>query len=125
MLSIRHVVNADNMIKYLLSIKLILIAEPIILILAAVNMDTGTVINTAITTLGLIVVSWISYKVAKLNVKADKLDVKVEEYHKEVNGKMGQLLEVTEKAGKAEGNIEGRKENQAETDAKEQKDPMK
>lgn len=85
--------------------------ESIILLLASTNIDTGTVINTAITTIGLIVCSWIGYKVAKLNTKVDT-------YHKEVNGKMGQLLEVTEKAGKAEGKLEGRKEKQEETDAK-------
>lgn len=106
------------MIKYLLSIKLILISEPIILLLAATNMDTGTVVNTAITTIGLIVVAWIGYKVAKLNSKVDN-------YHKEVNGKMGQLLEVTAQAGKAEGNLEGRKANQEETDAKKLEDGNK
>lgn len=62
-----------------------------------------TIINTAISTIGVIVVAWIGYKVAKLNVKVD-------DYHKEVNGKMGQLLEVTKSASKAEGKLEGIKE---------------
>lgn len=82
------------------------------------SMDIGAVITTAITTIGLIVVAWIGFKVAKLNSKVDK-------YHTEVNGKMEKLLEVTKAAGKAEGNIEGRKAEQEETDAKKQKEGMK
>jgi len=42
----------------------------------------------------------------------------VNAYHKTVNGKMGELLQVTKEASKAEGKLE----NQAETDAKKQKD---
>jgi hypothetical protein len=49
-----------------------------------------------------------------------KIDDKIEKYHKEVDGKMGQLLEVTGAAKKAEGVIEGKEINQAETDAKPQ-----
>lgn len=77
--------------------------EKNLLLLASTNMDTGTIINTAITTIGLIVVSWIGYKVAKLNVKVDK-------YHTEVNGKMSQLLDVTKQASKAEGKLEAKEE---------------
>lgn len=36
------------------------------------------------------------------------------QYHKQVNGKMGELLDVTKKASKAEGNLEGRAEQKAE-----------
>lgn len=72
------------------------------------SIDIGTVISTAITTVGLIVV-------AVINLKGNK---KIDNYHKEVNGKMGQLLEVTAQAGKAEGKLEERKANQEETDAK-------
>lgn len=67
-------------------------------------MDIGAIISTAITTVGLIIV-------AILNIKGN---AKVDKYHKEVNGKMGQLLEVTKEASKAEGNLEGRKEAKAE-----------
>lgn len=71
-------------------------------------MDIATVVNTGITTIGLIAVAYLThYKVNKLNVKVD-------DYHKEVNGKMGQLLEVTKEASKAEGKLE----QKAETDAK-------
>lgn len=78
------------------------------------SMGIGTVINTAISTIGVIVVAWMGYKVAKLKSK-------VEDYHKEVNGKMGQLLEVTAKANKAEGKLEEKEE----TEAKEQKEGLK
>lgn len=70
-------------------------------------MDTSSIITTAITTAGLIVVAWIGLKVAKLNVKVDN-------YHKEVNGKMTKLLEVTKTASKAEGKLEADKERKAE-----------
>lgn len=63
-------------------------------------MDTGDIITTSITTVGLIVVAVINYK----------LGTKVEKYHKEVNGKMGQLLEVTKAASKAEGKLEANEE---------------
>lgn len=99
------------MIKFLLSIFLI---ESAVLLLASTSTDAGTntsaviiAITSAITT---IVVAIIGFKVAKLNSKVDK-------YHTEVNGKMGQLLEVSKKASKAEGVLE-QKEKQAETDAK-------
>lgn len=64
------------------------------------HMDTAQIITTSITTAGLIVVAYINYKTG----------TKVEKYHKEVNGKMGQLLEVTKKSSKAEGKLEGEKE---------------
>lgn len=63
-------------------------------------MDTGAIISTAITTIGLIIV-------AIINIKGN---AKVDRYHKEVNGKMGQLLEVTKEASKAEGKEEARQE---------------
>lgn len=68
-------------------------------------MDIGAIISTAITTAGLIIV-------AILNIKGN---AKVDKYHKEVNGKMGQLLDVTKQVG----NLEGRKEAKEEKDAKE------
>lgn len=63
-------------------------------------MDAASIITTSITTIGLIVVAVINYK----------LGTKVEKYHKEVNGKMGQLLEVTKAASKAEGKLEANEE---------------
>lgn len=102
------------MIKFLLSIFLI---ESAVLLLASIDTGSniitiiGTIIIAFTTAITTIVVTWINYKVAKLNVKVDK-------YHTEVNGKMGLLLDATEKAGKAEGKAEGRKEKQEETDAK-------
>lgn len=100
--------------KFLLSIFLI---QSAVLLLASIDTGTNTgaviiAITSAITT---IVVSWIGFKVAKLNSKADKLDTKVGEYHKEVNGKMTQLLDVTAQAEKAKGKLEQKEE----TDAKE------
>ncbi len=35
---------------------------------------------------------------------------KIKNVHKEINGRMGELMEVTKKASKAEGNLEGREE---------------
>lgn len=67
-------------------------------------MDIGSIITTTITTIGLIIV-------AILNIKGN---AKVDKYHKEVNGKMGQLLEVTKKASKAEGKLEEREERNSE-----------
>lgn len=63
-------------------------------------MDTGAIITTAITTVGLIAVAYINYKTG----------TKVDKYHKEVNGKMTQLLDVTSKASKAEGKLEANEE---------------
>lgn len=63
-------------------------------------MDTAGIITTAITTVGLIAVAYINYKTG----------TKVEAYHKEVNGKMTELLEVTSKASKAEGKLEAEEE---------------
>jgi len=66
------------------------------------------------TTLGIIVVAWLNTR--QNRVITDKVD----NYHKEVNGKMGELLRVTGEAEKAKGVKEGSEENQAKTDAKEQ-----
>lgn len=101
--------------KFLLSIFLI---QSAVLLLTSIDTGIGAIIIAITSGITTMVVAWIGYKVAKLNVKADKLDTKVEEYHKEVNGKMTQLLDVTAQAGKAEGKLEGRKEKQEETDAK-------
>ena len=49
-----------------------------------------------------------------------KTNETMEKYHKEVNSKMTELLQVTGEAEKAKGVKEGRESNQAETDAKTQ-----
>ena len=71
--------------------------------------------SSAFTTLGLIVVAYINTRQNKL------ISGKVDEYHKDVNGKMGQLLKVTGEAEKAKGVKQGSEENQAKTDAKNKK----
>lgn len=55
---------------------------------------TGIIITAILSLVGLI------YTVKGKN--------KIEAYHKEVNGKMGELLDVSKTAAKAEGNLEGR-----------------
>lgn len=69
-------------------------------------------INIIVTTIGLIVVAY-------LNTRQNKvISNKVDDYHKDVNGKMGELLKVTGEAEKAKGVKQGSEENQAKTDAK-------
>lgn len=74
-----------------------------------------SVVGSLTTTLGIIVVAW-------LNTRHNKaINNKVDEYHKDVNGKMGELLRVTGEAEKAKGVKQGSEENQAKTDAKNKK----
>lgn len=94
--------------KFLLSIFLI---QSAVLLLTSIDTGIGAIIIAITSGITTMVVAWIGYKVAKLNVKVDK-------YHTEVNGKMTQLLDVTAKAGKEEGKELGRKEKQEEIDAK-------
>lgn len=57
-------------------------------------------ILVAITPLG---IAWIAYKQSKIGKKVDN-------YHKEVNGKMGELLDTTKKLGNAEGRADLKEE---------------
>ena len=69
-------------------------------------------INIIVTTFGLIIVAY-------LNTRQNKIiSSKVDDYHKDVNGKMGELLKVTGEAEKAKGVKQGSEENQRKTDAK-------
>ena len=62
------------------------------------------VVPSVITTIGLIVVAYLNTRQNK------KISEKVDGYHKEVNGKMGELLTTT----KALGNAEGKAQEKAE-----------
>ena len=73
---------------------------------------SDAVITAGITTIGLIVVAYLNTKQNR------KISDKVDGYHKDVNGKMGELLRVTGEAEKAKGVKQGSEENQAKTDAK-------
>lgn len=53
---------------------------------------------------------------AYIATRVIKVDNKVEEVHKQINSRMDELIETTEKASKAE----GKAEEKAETDAKPQ-----
>ena len=55
------------------------------------------VVPSVITTIGLIVVAYLNTRQNK------KISEKVDGYHKEVNGKMGELLTTTKALGNAEG----------------------
>jgi hypothetical protein len=55
------------------------------------------VVPSAITTIGLIVVAYLNTRQNR------KISEKVDGYHKEVNGKMGELLTTTKALGNAEG----------------------
>lgn len=61
---------------------------------------TIAAITSGTTILGLIVTGYINSK------QNSKITGKVEDYHKEVNGKMTKLLETTEALGKATGKAE-------------------
>lgn len=61
---------------------------------------SDAIIISAITTIGLIITSVINSRQNK------KISNKVDGYHKEVNGKMGELLDTTKALGKAEGKAE-------------------
>jgi hypothetical protein len=66
------------------------------------DLVTIALISSGSTTLGLIITGLFnSYQNRKISSKVDG-------YHKEVNGKMGELLEVSKSASKAEGILEGR-----------------
>lgn len=66
---------------------------------------TENVTLEIIKTVGIVLTTIISSIALVYTVKGKN---RVEEYHKEVNGKMGQLLDVSKTAAKAEGNLEGR-----------------
>ena len=55
------------------------------------------VVPSVITTIGLIVVAYLNTRQNR------KISEKVDGYHKEVNGKMGELLTTTKALGNAEG----------------------
>ncbi len=62
------------------------------------------------TTVGIVVSSWFNAKGNR------KISNNVEDYHKEVNGKMEMLLDVKEKLGNATGKLETLAEKQPEID---------
>lgn len=63
-----------------------------------------SLIGSLTTTLGIIVVAWLNTRQNRLISKqSESIDKKVEDYHKEVNGKMGELLDTTKALGNAEG----------------------
>ena len=70
-----------------------------------------SVVGSLTTTLGIIVVAWINAKQRKESTQQNKEIVgAVQEYHKEVNGKMGELLKVTGEAENAKGFKKGKEE---------------
>ncbi len=62
------------------------------------------VATSSITTLGLVIVAYINTHQNR------KIAAKVDDYHKEVNGKMGELLKVTGEAENAKGFKKGKEE---------------
>lgn len=59
--------------------------------------------------IGLVVVvfqGFISLNIGRVNNKVEKVENKVDTVHQQINSRMDQLLEVTEKASKAEGKAE-------------------
>lgn len=82
------------------------------------------IIVALISLAGISVTSYLGY----LGIKESKKTTqKVEEYHKEVNGKVSKLLEIKDAetvakvdAAGAKGELKGAEDNQAKTDAKEQ-----
>lgn len=68
---------------------------------------TENVTLEIIKTVGIITTAILSTLTVIFTIKGKN---KIEAYHKEVNGKMGQLLDVSKTAAKAEGNLEGRSE---------------
>lgn len=55
-----------------------------------------------------LVLAWIAYKQVSLSKKQEQI-------HKDVNGKMAQLLDITGAKERAEGKLEGKEEQKAET----------
>ncbi|HMG93457.1 MAG TPA: hypothetical protein VK589_25540 [Chryseolinea sp.] len=71
-------------------------------------MSDTLILGIAIPTISA-VSSWV---IIMLNARAArKLQKQIAEYHKEVNGKMGQLLETTKALGNAEGAAEEKEKN--------------
>lgn len=68
---------------------------------------TENVTLEIIKTVGIVITTIFSFAGLVYTVKSKN---KVEEYHREVNGKVSKLLEVTGEAEKAKGNLEGRAE---------------
>lgn len=50
--------------------------------------------------------AYIATRVERVNNKVEKVENKVDTVHQQINSRMDQLLEVTEKASKAEGKAE-------------------
>lgn len=72
-------------------------------------------IITAIVTLGVALIGYL-----KLKAGQKKVEVKVETYHKEVNGMKSELVEAVRGRAQSEGEQKGAADNQAITDAKPQ-----
>lgn len=66
---------------------------------------SDVVISATITTLGLIITAIINSRQNK------NISNKVDKYHKEVSGKMGELISTTKALGKAEGKAEEKEDN--------------
>lgn len=64
-----------------------------------------SLIGSITTTLGIIVVAYLNNRHAKV------VSTKVDEYHKEVNGKMSELLDTTKALGIAEGQAKEKRNN--------------
>lgn len=80
-------------------------SDPVIVALIAV---VGTVANSALTL----------YSNRKRNEQHAETAASIETVHRDVNGKMAQLLEVTAKAAKAKGKLEEQTEQKAREEFK-------
>lgn len=89
--------------------------------LAAVDSSTHTaligVVSLAITSLTGIAMAWIGYKQNVLNKKQDALAEVVADVKKQTDGITSKLVDVTDRASRAEGELKGKADSQARQDA--------
>lgn len=73
--------------------------------------NTAAVLNSILNIVSIVVTALMLVYVAKSNKKINAVQEKVEGYHKEVNGKMGELLETTRQLATAQEKARGEAEN--------------